>query len=150
MNGVEAYFSMINAEGGVAGRKLKLADQEDDQGSPTVDLSVAQTLVTQDHVFAVVGVGNRFSVARAISPSRGRPPSAMSCRRIGPTSPRCSARTGRFLDFATGTPGGCLPARQLGATSIAVVAYGVPQSAAACQAAVTGITPSGSTSRSAT
>ncbi|HLM94746.1 MAG TPA: ABC transporter substrate-binding protein, partial [Acidimicrobiales bacterium] len=41
VSGVEAYFSMINAEGGVAGRKLKLAYQEDDQGSPTVDLTVA-------------------------------------------------------------------------------------------------------------
>lgn len=27
VNGVQAYFSMINAEGGVAGRKLKLAYQ---------------------------------------------------------------------------------------------------------------------------
>src|SRR5579862_9273300 len=31
VNGVQAYFSMINAEGGVDGRKLDLAYQEDDQ-----------------------------------------------------------------------------------------------------------------------
>src|SRR5579863_9786116 len=42
VNGVEAYFSMINAEGGVDGRTIHLAAQEDDQGSPTIDLSVAQ------------------------------------------------------------------------------------------------------------
>ncbi len=50
VNGVEAYFSMINAEGGVDGRKLKLAYQEDDQGSPTVDLTVAQQLVARRRV----------------------------------------------------------------------------------------------------
>ena len=60
VNGVEAYFSMINAEGGVDGRKLKLAYTEDDQGSPTTDLSVAQQLVQQNHVFAVVGVATPF------------------------------------------------------------------------------------------
>src|ERR1019366_10478005 len=60
VNGVQAYFSMINTEGGVAGRKLKLAYQEDDQGSPTINLTVAQKLVEQDHVFAVVGVGTPF------------------------------------------------------------------------------------------
>ena len=60
VNGVQAYFSMVNGEGGVAGRKLKLAYQEDDQGSPTDDLTVAQKLVEQDHVFAVVGVGTPF------------------------------------------------------------------------------------------
>ena len=97
VNGVEAYFSMINAEGGVAGRKLKLAYQEDDQGSPTIDLTVAQKLVEQDNVFAVVGVGTPFfGGASYLAPERypyvrlrrldglGRQAHALRDVRIGP------------------------------------------------------------------
>jgi ABC-type branched-subunit amino acid transport system substrate-binding protein len=43
------------------------------------------------------------------------------------------------LSFATAVPAEAYLAQQLGARSIAVVSYGVPQSAAACQAAVTGL-----------
>jgi hypothetical protein len=46
---------------------------------------------------------------------------------------------GSVLDFATGASGDAASAEQLGAKSIAVVSYGVPQSAAACRAAVTGM-----------
>jgi len=47
------------------------------------------------------------------------------------------------LCFPCGAPGDAYLAQQLGAKSIAVVAYGVPQSAAACQAAVTGMRQAG-------
>jgi len=46
---------------------------------------------------------------------------------------------GSYLYFPGGGPGDGYIAQQLGAKSIAVVAYGVPQSAAACQAAVTAL-----------
>ncbi len=139
VNGVEAYFSMINAEGGVAGRKLKLAYEEDDQGSPTVDLSVAQTLVNQDHVFAVVGVGTPFFGGASYLAQQGTPTFGYVVSTDWANKPTLFGTYGSILDFATGAPADAYTARQLGATSIAVVAYGVPQSAAACQAAVTGM-----------
>src|ERR1039457_6169427 len=73
VNGVEAYFSMINAEGGVDGRTLKLAYQEDDQGSPTTDLSVAQQLVQQNKVLAVVAVATPFFGGAAYLAQTGTP-----------------------------------------------------------------------------
>ena len=139
VNGVEAYFSMVNAQGGVAGRKLKLAYQEDDQGSPTVDLAVAQKLVTQDHVFAVVGVGTPFFGAAKFLAQQGTPTFGYVVSTDWANKPTLFGTYGSVLDFATGAPGDAYSAQQLGAKSIGVVAYGVPQSAAACQAAVTGM-----------
>ena len=139
VNGVQAYFSMINAEGGVAGRKLKLADQEDDQGSPTTDLAVAQKLVQQDHVFAVVGVGTPFFGGASYLAQTGTPTFGYMVSTDWANKPTLFGTYGSVLSFATAVPGEAYLARELDAKSIAVVAYGVPQSAAACQAAVTGL-----------
>src|SRR5580658_594394 len=138
VNGVEAYFSMINAEGGVNGRTLKLAYQEDDQGSPTTDLSVAQKLVEQNHVFAVVGVGTPFFGGAAYLAQEGVPTFGYMVSTDWANRPTLFGSYGSVLDFATAVPGEAYLAQQVGAKSIGVVAYGVPQSAAACQAAVTG------------
>jgi branched-chain amino acid transport system substrate-binding protein len=139
VNGVEAYFSMVNAEGGVAGRKLKLAYQTDDQGSSTTDLTVAQKLVEQDHVFAVVGVGTPFFGGASYLAAQGVPTFGYAVSTDWQDKPSLFADYGSVLCFKCGAPGDAYLAQQLGAQSVAVVAYGVPQSAAACQAAVNGM-----------
>ncbi|HUY21149.1 MAG TPA: ABC transporter substrate-binding protein [Acidimicrobiales bacterium] len=139
VNGVQAYFSMVNAEGGIAGRKLKLAYQTDDQGSSTIDLTVAQKLVEQDHVFAVVGVGTPFFGGASYLASQGTPTFGYVVSTDWANKPTLFGSFGSVLDFQTAGPGDAWMAQQLGAQSVAVVAYGVPQSAAACQAAVTGM-----------
>ena len=138
-NGVQAYFSMINAEGGVDGRTLKLAYQEDDQGSPTTDLSVAQQLVQQNHVFAVVGVATPFFGGAAYLARTGTPTFGYAVSTDFQDRPTLFADYGSVLCFACGAPGDAYTAQQLGAKSIAVISYGVPQSAAACKAAITGM-----------
>src|ERR1700722_9157078 len=50
--GLQAYFDMVNAEGGINGRKLVLSANLDDGGSPTQFTQEAHTLLQQDHVFA--------------------------------------------------------------------------------------------------
>src|SRR3954447_2433311 len=55
-DGVEAYFDMINAQGGVNGRKLVLAEKRDDSSSGDANNQAAQALNERDKVFAVVGV----------------------------------------------------------------------------------------------
>jgi branched-chain amino acid transport system substrate-binding protein len=52
--GIEAYFDMINAAGGVHGQMLKYLSY-DDAGSPTEAALDARKLVLQDHVVAMVG-----------------------------------------------------------------------------------------------
>ncbi len=50
--GVEAYFAMVNAHGGINGRKLVLTANLDDGGSPSQFTQEAHTALEQDHVFA--------------------------------------------------------------------------------------------------
>lgn len=57
--GAEAAFAVQNAKGGVDGRKLRLV-VGDDNSSPTGAATAAQVLVSQKHVFGVIGVGAFF------------------------------------------------------------------------------------------
>jgi branched-chain amino acid transport system substrate-binding protein len=136
VNGVQAYFSMVNAQGGVNGRRLVLKYQEDDQGSGTTDITAAQTLVQKDGVFAVVGVGTPFFQGATYLAQTNTPTFGYSVSSDWQDHPTLFADFGSVLCFPCGGPGDAYSAQQLGAKSIAVVAYGVPQSAAACQAAV--------------
>ena len=52
--GVKAYFDMVNAQGGINGRKLYLAYNLDDGGQPSQFTQLTHTLIDQDHAFAVM------------------------------------------------------------------------------------------------
>ena len=139
VNGVEAYFSMVNAAGGVAGRQLHLAYQTDDSGSSTTDLALAQKLVGQDHVFAVVGVGTPFFGAAQYLAEQGTPTFGYVVSTDWQDHPTLFGTYGSVLNYGTAANGEAYVAQQLGATSVAVIAYSVPQSSAACQAAAQGM-----------
>jgi len=138
VSGVRAYFDMVNAEGGVAGRKLKLVDAEDDQGAPSIDLTVAQKLVSRP-VFAIVGVGTPFFGAAHYLAGKGTPTFGYVISTDWQGPPGFFGSFGSVLDYATGAPGYAFVASQLHAQSVAVVSYGIIQSSAACNAAVTGM-----------
>jgi len=52
--GMDAYFDMINAEGGIAGRTIEYI-QKDDEFNAALGLSYTQELVEDEEVFALVG-----------------------------------------------------------------------------------------------
>lgn len=52
--GIEAYFKMINADGGVNGRQIKFIHQ-DDEADPTKAITCAQSMVEDEKVFGFVG-----------------------------------------------------------------------------------------------
>ena len=145
VNGVKAYFSMVNANGGVFGRKLVLTQTKDDQGSSTVDLTVAQQLVEQYHVFAVVGVGTPFFGGATYLAGQGVPVFGYQVSSDWNNAPSLFGAYGSYLDFTAGVAGDAWLAKELGATSVGVIAYGVPQSAAACQGAISGFNQFGVT-----
>ena len=58
--GEKAYYEYINAQGGVNGRKIDYKYALDDGGNPTTFNQLANTLINQDHVFAVTGVATAF------------------------------------------------------------------------------------------
>lgn len=67
-DGVNAYFDMINKQGGVDGRKLKLVAQLDDQGSPSGNIRAIRSLVEEKKVFAVMPVmTNNFAGAKYLN-----------------------------------------------------------------------------------
>lgn len=53
-HGMQAYFNMINEQGGIYGRKIKLIVR-DDQFNPAKTVLETKRLVEQDKVFAIVG-----------------------------------------------------------------------------------------------
>jgi len=138
VDGVKAYFDMVNAEGGVDGRKILLpgSNQKDDQGSSTTDLSVAQELVEQDHVFAVVGVGTPFFGGASFLAQKGVPTFGYQVSNDWSDGLSLFGAYGSYLAYDTNAMSDAYVASQLHATSVGVVAYGVPASAGACQAAV--------------
>jgi branched-chain amino acid transport system substrate-binding protein len=52
--GVQAYFDMVDAQGGINGRKLNLAWNLDDGGQSSQFTQLSHTLIDQDHAFAVM------------------------------------------------------------------------------------------------
>src|SRR3984885_4978220 len=58
--GERAYYNYINAQGGVNGRKINYKYALEDGGNPTTFNQLANTLINQDHVFAVTGVATAF------------------------------------------------------------------------------------------
>ena len=71
--GVKAYFSWINAHGGVWGRRIVLTHNADDGGVPSNNATQARLLVQQDHVFAIVGVATAFFTGAAFLAQTGTP-----------------------------------------------------------------------------
>ncbi len=140
VDGVKAYFAMINAQGGVDGRKLVLKYELDDTGNPTTDTAQARTLVEQDHVFAIVGVGTPLFAGAQYLAQSGTPTFGYVVSQDWQNAPNLFGAYGSTLDYTTGASTTAFIANQLHATAVGVVAYGVaPQSKDACQADANGM-----------
>src|SRR3954467_15815028 len=50
----QAYFDMINEQGGVFGRKIKIVAKLDDQTAASRNAAQARALLSQYHVFSVI------------------------------------------------------------------------------------------------
>ncbi|HUC38384.1 MAG TPA: ABC transporter substrate-binding protein [Acidimicrobiales bacterium] len=139
--GARAYFDMINAKGGVNGRKINLAYVVDDTGSATVDQDEARNLVAQDHVFAIVGVGSPFFTANTYLCQTGTPTFGYVVVDNWSKCPNLFGAYGSTLTYNTGEMTVGFLAKQLGVKSAAVVAYSIaPSSKDACAAYAAGLT----------
>src|SRR6204780_2374306 len=132
--GEKAYFDYINAQGGVNGRKIDYKYALDDGGNPTTFNQLANTLINQDHVFAVSGVATIFFSPNLFVES-GIPTYGYNVTDnwAGPANP--FAATGSVQYYRAAAPQVAFVARQTQKSpSIAFIAYGVAASAASCQA----------------
>jgi ABC-type branched-subunit amino acid transport system substrate-binding protein len=132
--GVRAYFDMINAEGGVDGRKVVLTKALDD--GTVNNAAVTRTLIQQDHVFALVGEATAFFTGQPFLVQSGTPTFGFATENDWTPAKNLFAAYGSVVDYATTEPFFAYVARKVHAHVAAVVAYGVPQSADECNDAV--------------
>jgi ABC-type branched-subunit amino acid transport system substrate-binding protein len=134
IQGEKAYYQYINAQGGVNGRKIDYKYQLDDGGNPTTFNQLANTLINQDHVFAVTGVATAF-FSPSLFVESGIPTYGYNVTGNWTPAPNLFAAGGSVQYYPAGAPADAFVARQTHSTSIAIVAYNVAASADACQSA---------------
>ena len=132
--GEKAYYDYINAQGGVNGRKINYKYALDDGGNPTTFNQLANTLINQDHVFAVTGVATAFFSPNLFVES-GIPTYGYNVTGNWPGPTNLFAAGGSVQYYPAAGAEVAYVARQTQKSpSIAFVAYGVAASAASCQA----------------
>ena len=140
--GERAYFDYINAQGGINGRKINYKYALDDGGNPTTFNQLANTLINQDHVFAVTGIGTAF-FSPSIFVEAGIPTYGYNVTGNWAGPKNLFAAGGSVQYYPAGAPADAFVSRQTHSPSIAFLAYGVAASAAACQAADKALQDSG-------
>jgi ABC-type branched-subunit amino acid transport system substrate-binding protein len=124
-DGVNAYFAMVNSQGGLYGRQLKVAKVRDDQLAQNTQQ--VQAMVSQDNVFAVFIATILFTGSKILA-QQNIPTFGWNINRewAGPTNffPNNAA-----ICFGCATPGLPWLAKTLGATKVGILAYNVQQSA---------------------
>jgi branched-chain amino acid transport system substrate-binding protein len=130
--GERAYYNYINAQGGVNGRQIDYKYALDDAGNPTTFNQLSNTLINQDHVFAVTGVATAFFSPNLFVES-GIPTYGYNVTGnwAGPTN--LFAAGGSVQYYPAAAPQVSYVAKSTQKKpSIAFIAYGVAASAASC------------------
>jgi ABC-type branched-subunit amino acid transport system substrate-binding protein len=140
--GERAYFDYINAQGGVNGRKINYKYALDDGGNPSQFNQLASTLINQDHVFAVTGVGTAFFTPNLFVESK-TPTYGYNVTNNWDKVSNLFAAGGSVQYLPGGTPPVGYLASKVHAKKIALVAYGIAASAAACESDASGLTKAG-------
>lgn len=130
--GVQAYFDMVNAEGGIYGRKLVLSDKLDDQLAN--NQAQVNQLLSQDNVFAVLPVAVILFTGANELVQQNVPTFGWTIQddwQGTPSNPKLNmfGESGSYLGIPDPSP--VLPwlAQSKHATKIGLLAYSVAQSA---------------------
>jgi branched-chain amino acid transport system substrate-binding protein len=143
--GMQAYFDMVNKRGGINGRKLILAEDLDDGGSPSTFSQLTHTLLDQDNVFAAFI--STFWFTPNVFAETGAPTYGynVSGNWAGPDN--LFAAGGSIQDYhALAAPVAYL-VKRTHATSVALISYGpgIPGSYPACSTTAADLTKAGIT-----
>ena len=131
--GERAYYNYINAQGGVNGRKINYKYALDDGGNPTTFNQLANTLINEDHVFAVTGVATAFFSPNLFVES-GIPTYGYNVTGNWQGPSNLFAAGGSVQYYPAAGPQVSFVARSTQKSpSIAFIAYDVAASAASCQ-----------------
>jgi ABC-type branched-subunit amino acid transport system substrate-binding protein len=122
-DGVKAYFDMVNASGGLYGRKLTMVEQHDDQLTKNADEVTAA--LAQDNVFALLPVVNPVSFSGHDEIVKDNVPTfgwAVTSNWNG--SPNLFGSTG-YVDSTTPNPQMPFLAQQLKKKKVGLLSYSV-------------------------
>ena len=127
-DGINAYFKMINDGGGLYGRQLRLTSVRDDQLGQNAQS--VQASLSSDKAFATFVATILFTGAKALA--RANQPTF-----IWNINPEFTGNNNMFADkgaLCFKCPGHILPwiAKQLGATKVGIIAYGVSAESTDC------------------
>jgi len=123
--GAQAYFDMINAQGGVAGRTIKLAVKRNDSSQPTRDLLQVRALNEEDKVFAIIPVAALYLTGADYTVQRGIPVFGYHVSNDWQKGPNLFGETGSTTCFTCVFPPFAWFAKQVGATKVGVLGYNV-------------------------
>lgn len=127
-DGVDAYFAMINDEGGIYQRELVLPEDNRHDDQFAQNQTEVQRIITQDDPFAVVGVATLNFAGADLLVDANIPTFGWNIQQEWQNGPNLFGEKGSYLDFTGGGP--LLPflAREIGAHKVAALGYNVPQS----------------------
>ncbi len=124
-DGIEAYFNLVNRQGGIYGRKLKLVSKRDDQLAN--NRSEVAGLLERDNVFAAFVSSALFTGADLLV-EEGIPTFGYNINAEFKDAPNLFGEKGSFIDFTGALPERPYLVREAGAERVAVLGYNVPQS----------------------
>ena len=141
--GMNAYFRMINAQGGINGRKIVITADLDDGGSPTQFTQQVHTAIDQDHVFAV-GVASAWFTPNYFVATK-TPTYGYNVSSNWDTAPNLFAAGGSTQFYSPGVPSLGYVIKQTKSKSIAFISYGqaIASSYDACNAFATQLKSAG-------
>jgi ABC-type branched-subunit amino acid transport system substrate-binding protein len=127
-DGVNAYFEMMNASGGIYGRQLKVGNVRDDQFGNNAQAVTAS--LSNDDAFATFVATTLFGGAQALE--RANQPTF-----IWNINPEMTGKNNIFADkgalcFKCATPLTPYLAKELGVTKVGIIAYGVAAQSRDC------------------
>lgn len=132
-DGVRAYLDMVDAAGGVNGRKINFAFPLDDGSNPSVDTDQVRTLVEQDHVFAVVGVATPSFAGASYLAANDVPTFGYAISQNWSAGPSLFGSEGSFISFTSPGPEPAYLAEQLRSKAVGILAYNVTESQQGCE-----------------
>jgi ABC-type branched-subunit amino acid transport system substrate-binding protein len=132
-DGVNAYLDLVNANGGVHGRKIDFAFPLDDGSNPSQDTDQVRTLVEQDHVFAVVGVATPTFAGASYLAANDVPTFGYAVSTQWAAGPSLYGSEGSYIAFTRPGPEPAYLAEQIHAKAVGILAYNVSGSTQGCE-----------------
>jgi branched-chain amino acid transport system substrate-binding protein len=129
--GVQAYFKMIDEQGGIYGRELKLVSERDDQLAN--NQTEVQALLSQDNVFAVLPIATLLFTGADTLASSGTPAFGWNINQEFSGPDNLFGERGSYICFTCGYPTQPWLAKQAGRTQVGILAYNVAQSSDCAQ-----------------